>query len=326
MRRGLTTAVTIAVLVATAHALATQPAGAQQAGSSSGGVDAGVDQQAEGSLLGGGGGAEVGASFETTAGGELPTGASPAPSGRGRASNSPIRCSLWPIGVAPNPEIPTTESLESLWARRAPGTTSLEVMRVCYDEGGNIVSADESTWAPSAGGDPPPLIDPAFLAATARSRLAFPPPVPRTSPGLDTGTYAQLSTAFWVEGWQDASSSATAGPVTATVTARPVSQEWQIRDALRGDSESVVCEGPGRPPAGGEPGVCSWTPRHSSAGQSGRGGLGNEPCFPATVTVTWGVAWRANVPGAGGSLGEGTSSTDTCLVVAEIQAVVSETG
>jgi hypothetical protein len=250
--------------------------------------------------------------------------------GRGHGASSQIRCSLWSLDAGQNPvgdEMPTVESLQSLWQRRAPETTALNVLRVCYDAGGNIVSADPSTWAPPPEGSPAPLIDPAVLAAAARSRLAFPPPVPRTSPALDNGTYAQLPTAFWVDGWETASSSATAGPVTATVTARPVSQDWRIRDGLRGEGESVVCDGPGGPPlASGQAGPCGWTPRHSSAGQTARGGSANEPCFPVTVTVTWDVAWTANVPAAGGSLGEGTSSADTCLVVAEVQAVASGTG
>lgn len=329
MRPGLIASLVAVGAIGLVPVLRAPPAAGQEAGSTSGGAALGADQRADGSLLEGGGGAEVSASFEASTGtGDTATpNAGPAP-GPGRSAGAQIRCSLWGLDPSESPgrELPTIETLRTLWDRRPAGTAALDVVRTCYDQAGNVVSADRSTWAPPADGEEPPLIDPAVLAAAARSRLGFPPPVPRTSPGLDTGTYAQLPTALWVEGWEASSSSASAGPVTATVTARPVAQEWRISDGLRGDVHSVDCSGPGAPPVGGQVGACGWTPGHSSAGQTTRGGSASEPCFPITVTVTWDVAWTANVPGAGGPLGEGTSSTDTCLVVAEVQALVSDTG
>lgn len=327
MRRRLITAVVVALAV---HAWGARPAGGQQNSPASGGSELGLDQEAQSSIDSDGGGADVGASFELTVDGGTPTTGSPAeggPVGR-RVATPQIRCSLWSVDDAgPSRELPTTESLRTLWDRRLPGTTALNVLRTCYDANGFIISSDPTTWAPGAEGEPPaPVIDPAVLAGAARSRLTFPAPVPRTSPDLEGGTFAQLPTAFWVEGWGASSASASAGPVTATVTATPVSQQWTIRDAVRRAEDSVVCDGPGAPAVDGQAGACGWTPSHSSAGQQTRGGSAGEPCFPTTVTVTWDVGWQANVPGAGGPLGQGTSSTDTCLVVAELQAVVSEAG
>jgi hypothetical protein len=106
-----------------------------------------------------------------------------------------------------------------------------------------------------------------------------------------------------------------------------VRQTWDIRDTVRDTTYSVTCEGPGvafDPSTGDAPpeGACQWTPPHSSAGQALRSETSGEPCFEATVTVTWDVAWDSNV-GEGGSLGEGTSSSTACLVVGEVQAVVT---
>jgi hypothetical protein len=136
-----------------------------------------------------------------------------------------------------------------------------------------------------------------------------------------------LPTFFFVENWGDVSGQATAGPVTATVTATPVRQTWEIRDTFRGGTETVSCEGPGaafdpsRPLEDQLPPACGWTPWHSSAGQRQHGGVRGEACFPTTVTLAWDVSWGSNI-GAGGTLGEGASSTELCLVVAELQAVV----
>jgi hypothetical protein len=105
-----------------------------------------------------------------------------------------------------------------------------------------------------------------------------------------------------------------------------VAQEWRIQDRLRRETDSVVCGDAGAPASIGEVGPCARTPEHSSAGQGTTGGTAGEPCFPVTVTVTWDVTWEANVPNAGGSLGQGTSASDTCLVVAEVQAVVTGAG
>jgi hypothetical protein len=211
------------------------------------------------------------------------------------------------------------------------GRQPVLVYRTCFDGAGSIVSAEETTWSPPAGGEAPVLVDPEVLAGIARSRLSFPAPAVSTSPPADQGTYAQLPTFFFVENWAEVSAAASAGPVTATVTATPVRQTWEIHDTFRGATEAVSCEGPGaafdpgRPLEAQLPPACGWTPNHSSAGQGQQGGPRGEACFPTTVTLAWSVGWGSNI-GAGGALGEGTSSTDLCLVVAELQAVVVDGG
>lgn len=204
-----------------------------------------------------------------------------------------------------------------------------EMVRMCEQlpgqySGETILVPDAAPAGPAAAVPVPVVVDPRVVAELARSELVFPAPVPRSSPGMDVGTYAQLPTAFWLEGWAPVSESASAGLVTATVTARPLRQEWTIRDSVRGTTETVACDGPGEAVATvGEPVGCGWTPVHSSAGQSSTGGLRGEACFETTVTVSWSVSWSSTL-GPGGPLGAGTSTTDTCLVVAEIQAIVTD--
>lgn len=223
---------------------------------------------------------------------------------------------------------------------RRSGTGMIEMARTCGTAargglGGGWYMTVETVYVDPADPSAPPeavsepLVDPAVLAFAARRSLRFPAPVVRSSPPVESGTVARLPTYFWVDDWAPVSESASAGPVTATVTATPLRQEWRIDDRLRGTTETVACDGPGGPPpdaerasAGG--GGCVWVPEHSSAGQPGRGAA-DEPCFGVTVAVTWGVSWSSNV-GGGGELGAGTSTADACLVVGEVQAVVTDAG
>jgi hypothetical protein len=216
-----------------------------------------------------------------------------------------------------------------------PGIPVGEPVLACFDDaafGAGVIAATDMAEClpdlPEDAGDGPGLVDPLVLALHAFSEMDLPAPVPATSPSLDEGTYAQLTTFFYLEDWAPMSNSASAGAVTATATAEPLSQTWTINDTYAGGSESVTCEGPGAPfdPSSAYsaqlPPECGWTPKHSSAGQTSTGGARSEPCFPATVTLSWGVTWTSNV-GAGGGLGVATTSTDVCLVVAELQALVT---
>ena len=307
-------AVSTAVVMAGAAALAQTPA--------DGGTVGGDDFDASGELLPGGDGAQVGAAFESTS-----SGGGGAGGGRG---GSGITCEFVPQVVPSTSDFASLGVAELTAIYEQGGGTPLPGVRSCHDASGQVIAAEVTTWAPAAGG-PAVITDPVVLAEVARSRLVFPAPVVSTSPPADEGTYAQLPTFFFVENWAQVSTSATAGPVTATVTASPVRQSWEIRDGLRGTVETVACEGPGavfdpsRPLAEQLPPACGWTPVHSSAGQSQRGGVNAEACFAATGTVAWEVGWSSTL-GPGGALGEGTSSSGLCLVVAELQATVVSGG
>jgi hypothetical protein len=200
--------------------------------------------------------------------------------------------------------------------------TPVPVLVNCLDNG-VVVDGYPTTiyWTP-ADGD---ILDPEQLAQLAKDRLAIPAPSGDVSPSLGVGTQAQMPTYFWLDNGPGAgalpSASATAGGVTVTATATPISHTWWIRDSVRGTfpvrcgaSPGAAFDGTGDPPAG----TCNWTPQHSSAGQGTNHPETGEPCFAATVTVVWNVTW------SGGDLGNIPTYANTCIVVHEIQAVVSE--
>jgi hypothetical protein len=214
----------------------------------------------------------------------------------------------------------------------AGGGEQLQVRYVCEDaDTGANRTVVPTTWP--GNGSTAFVVPPLVLAQQARQLLWPPPPRGTTTPSLGEGSVAQLDTYFTVGNWAPVSVTATAGPNSATVTATPVSQTWVIQDQYRGTSYTVECAGAGvnfdpasglTPPAD----ACVWEdPPHSSAGQTeqsrANGPVQGEPCFPVTVTIGWDVTWRSG-SGPEQPLPPGlTSAASTCIVVKEIQAVVS---
>jgi hypothetical protein len=282
-----------------------------------GGVS-GSGAEASGELLNGGRGARVGAGSTQF----VPTQGGGSQEGGGDDGITCIPAISGGEGQA-GEEVAPGDLETELGAREGRGEDEVFISYRCSDRDGNVWYT-EAPWAP---GDPV-NIDPAVLMEMALETLYFPAPSGATNPPIGTGTVAQLDTYFWVDNWAAVSETASAGPVSATVTATPVSQTWTIEDSIRGTQE-FSCEGPGvvyDPTSGAAPpaGACTWRPPHSSAGQAARHPETGEPCFPTTVTVTWGVAWTASGAPGGGQLDPGSSSASTCLVVDEIQAVVTD--
>jgi hypothetical protein len=273
------------------------------------------DTSATGELLGGGGGAAVTADFQPNGNGNGGGGGG----GGGRGDNSGITCRLtFATGAGSRSDDLSGEELQAAYDQQVgAGRSSVAVVRICSDEQGTIVSTELIDWAPGT----PVQVDPAALAEMAREWLVFPVPSGETSPPLATGTVAQLPTYVAIDNWAAVSRTATAGPVTATVIATPARQTWRV-----GGEVVVECDGPGvlvEAGATAPPEACAWTPEHSSAGQPTRSESG-EPCFDVTITLTWDVRWTSTgAGGAGGPLDDGTRSSRTCIVVAEVQAVVS---
>lgn len=123
-----------------------------------------------------------------------------------------------------------------------------------------------------------------------------------------------VPTWLWVDNWEPQSRTASAGGVTATVTAAPVEQRWTFGSL----AERVVCQDAGTPydlgrPAGEQSTDCSYTFRHSSAGQPGS-------AYPVTATIVWHVTWSSNI-GASGDLGFVSRTTTIPTRVAEHQAL-----
>lgn len=209
----------------------------------------------------------------------------------------------------------------------ADGLQDGETMSVrlrCDDpDTGEAVFDGEVEWPGATIED---LVDPEALAQDARDAIVLPAPHVETSPPIDSGTYAQLDTYLGISNWeQSLTAEAVAGPVEVVVTAEPVEQYWTFHDRFRGGTDTVTCGGPGS--ADAESGDCIYTFAHSSDGQPNGNdwqaeGTG-EPCFYSTVTVQWEFSWTLN-GAAQGSLEDGYVSGSTCLVVAEVQAVVDD--
>lgn len=160
-------------------------------------------------------------------------------------------------------------------------------------------------------------VDPLVLAQSAREQLTPPLPRPRTNPTADRSQLVNLRTWLWIDpgGWQPLSKTASAGAVSATVTAVPSSVRWEM-----GDGAAVECRGPGTPydpsrPESAQSTSCSHTYKRSSAGQANQR-------YTVRVTITYGVSWTVTGAPGGGDLGVIESSESLPLRVAEGQAIV----
>lgn len=172
------------------------------------------------------------------------------------------------------------------------------------------IPADELT----SGAQPTFTVSSAILAEFAFAELTLPAPTIGMSPAGDQIT--QLPSWMWIDrsAWGSRDRTATAGPVSATVTASPVRVEWDM-----GNGDAVACSGPGRvyeKRFAGRPEAtdCRYTYRHSSAIQPGE-------AYNVTATVVWTATWSGS-DGNGGDLGELTSQTTQPVRVAEVQALV----
>lgn len=187
-------------------------------------------------------------------------------------------------------------------------------------------SCDEATLAAETGtiifrgpGAPPPVqVTPAQLAQRAVGELVLPSPVVRRSPVEtneyegDPFTWANLWTWFWTDpsAFGPLTQTTSLGPVSATVTARPVGLVFDPGDG----GEVVRCAGPGvawsevfgndEPPTG-----CGYRYRGVTDG-------------PVTTSlgIVWKVSWTGS-GGAGGSLPAMTTTTSAPLRVLQVQVV-----
>lgn len=168
---------------------------------------------------------------------------------------------------------------------------------------------------PAGGGGELVVVDPRALAERAAAALKLPAPLIRTSPTGDHVT--QLPSWLWIsaEQWAPRRVAASAGPVTSTVTATPVSVTWDM-----GNGDRVACDGPGRPYEERFAGIpdatdCRYTYRHSSANQPGA-------AYELTATINWDLSWSATGAAGGGDLGTVPMSASRPVRVSEVQALV----
>ncbi len=190
---------------------------------------------------------------------------------------------------------PQPGSVYLLWCRDGAGATV--VFRV--------ITYDPATF----------FIDPGALAQQAYKELPLVYPNPQTSPGMWTDQLVGVSTWLWIPSneWQPPSATASAGGLSATVTATPDRVVWTM-----GDGAIVVCDGPGVPYDTSRPDAeqstdCSHTYPRSSAGQS-------DERYAVSAVMVWTVRWTAT-DGSGGALPEAWRGAQFSLRVAEAQAL-----
>lgn len=182
--------------------------------------------------------------------------------------------------------------------------------------------------APGAAPAPPPPAPPAILLAqVAWGALRMPSPLPSRYPmGIlkENGhpyTIVNAYTWFWTDPatFQPVSKTVTAGGVSATATATPVSLTFTPGD----DGHPVTCKGPGQawqpndqtwlPPV--NPQGCSYQYPNSSLG------MGGDDQVTATYAITWKVTWTGS-DGTSGAFNGLQTQTTSRFAVAEVQTVV----
>ena len=188
---------------------------------------------------------------------------------------------------------------------------------------GGVISG-APVWVPAASdADQVLQASPSTLAQRAASRLPLPTPVVGLNP--TPRALVNLPEWFWVprSTWATLRQRTQAGPVWATVVARPTSTTWDPGDG----SAPFTCAGPGTPYVKSEPveaqrSDCTYTYTRSSANQPQSGAGANDRFFTVTVTTTWSVTWTG-AGGTGGALPQMTRSSSFRLAVAERDAVVT---
>lgn len=209
---------------------------------------------------------------------------------------------------------------------RVTGTTAEVLHRQVCD--GTTTGLRWVALRPDATGTLTPQVRAQDLVPGARDEVVRRLPTPQVRIGPadedpDGWTYVNNRTFFWIDDapgqWHPVTATASAGGITVTVTATPVSLRVDPGDG----SPTVTCAGtpPAVTRANFHPDItgCSHTYRNSSAvAPNGR-------TWPVTASIVWHVTWTATT-GEGGDLGYvATASPTRDLPVAEIQAVVTRT-
>lgn len=192
--------------------------------------------------------------------------------------------------------------------------------------GGAVAQSPLCPAAPADPAAPPPPPNPVVLAQQLREQMRQQLPMPSltVSPDLpntynpDIGypiTMVNLWFWFWAspEVWQPTSQTLSAGEITVTTTATPVTLSY---DPGNGDPVSV-CNQAGRP----------WTPADDVAAPQDVGACGylyqsvTPTPIVGTLSITWLVTWTVNGSPAG-TLAPMTTTTDTPeFVVAQVRVM-----
>jgi hypothetical protein len=171
---------------------------------------------------------------------------------------------------------------------------------------------------PTAAPPAPPAVDPLILAQEARNQLVLPSPTIHTAPPSGR-LVVQWQTWLWMDpgAWGPLSATASAGSVSATVTARPVRVRWDM-----GDGQVIVCDSPGTAwqpgvPAAQQHPSCSYVYRRSSAGQPNNS-------YVIRTSIDWSTSWVAAGAPGGGVLDPAVTTGSLPVQVVEVQALVTD--
>ena len=168
-------------------------------------------------------------------------------------------------------------------------------------------------WIPTTPGGPAPI--PSDIAKTALSRAAWPTIKVdfNPSPGrllVNFPTWLRLTS-----GWRTITASASVAGISATVTAKPESVQWEM-----GDGTTVTCHSAGAAydahlswQANLTARDCGYSYPTSSSGSAGGR-------YSVTVTVHYAVTWTSNA-GGGGSLGGYDRKASTKVAVGQIESL-----
>lgn len=149
---------------------------------------------------------------------------------------------------------------------------------------------------------------PAMALEIARAKLKLPNPKMGTAPCTGEGCVGRVGvpTWFWTQAWTSTSVSATAGPHTVTITARPSKVVWSL-----GDGQAVTCTSAGTK-------YEEWRGFASSPDCGLPNGYKKMGHYTVTATMTWQVSWT----GAANGSETMTTSDSAQVAIGEVQAIV----
>ncbi|VEG28930.1 hypothetical protein [Actinomyces howellii] len=197
------------------------------------------------------------------------------------------------------------------WYERSGGMDPGEFYRMANAH----MEANSYVYVPAGSAPPAPMIDGRTLARAAWDAVTIPDPQIGYNPTLgDSGaTLVGWYTWVWATGDTPAqvTATATAGPVSATVTAVAGGLDLSAPDA------EVDCTGFGIPWSQGASGTdCTVVFTRSSAHLGGT--------TPLSVSASYDVTFTAT-DGASGDLGSATTSSTVDIPVAEVQTLNTTT-
>ena len=203
--------------------------------------------------------------------------------------------------------------LQPLFDEQHKETEGSWYRKVCYIE--TTRSSYDVYWGAN--------VDATDLAKQALGSALLPTPVIAISPTLPAITLVNYPQWLWIDSaaWRTVTASASAGGLTATVTAVPYQVAWDSGDTrANGDDRYLSCNGPGKalPQNAGflerkAGSGCTFYYTHTS---------GHEPglAFPLSATILWRVTWTAT-NGTSGDLGVVSRNSSIPIKVGEYQVV-----